>query len=273
MKTRKTMKKTLMILAAALSFAACGSNSQEPAIIAPPAELGLHEFYAKYLDVKGIHLISSEVCSDDAMYAAYRTLTAMTDLLPEEVVKSMGDNGAKVAVMAKTEVTTDIPEHAYLKHDPETDWDQRARGLGGDLHDPTTSCAEENVLCLEGDRYWEEDILVHEFAHAIHSLGISPVYPDFNEELQTALDAALAAGKWVDTYAGSNIYEYWAEGVQSWFDVNKERHPVDGVHNAVNTREELKTYDPALYEIIARYFPATEQSVSAHKKTNNITAE
>ena len=273
MKTRKTMKKTLMILAAALSFAACGSNSQEPAIIAPPAELGLHEFYAKYLDVKGIHLISSEVCSDDAMYAAYRTLTAMTDLLPEEVVKSMGDNGAKVAVMAKTEVTTDIPEHAYLKHDPETDWDQRARGLGGDLHDPTTSCAEENVLCLEGDRYWEEDILVHEFAHAIHSLGISPVYPDFNEELQTALDAALAAGKWVDTYAGSNIYEYWAEGVQSWFNVNKERDPIDGVHNAVNTREELQTYDPVLYEIIARYFPATEQSVSAHKMVNNIIAQ
>ena len=267
------MKKTLMILAAALSFAACGSNSQEPAIIAPPAELGLHEFYAKYLDVKGIHLISSEVCSDDAMYAAYRTLTAMTDLLPEEVVKSMGDNGAKVAVMAKTEVTTDIPEHAYLKHDPETDWDQRARGLGGDLHDPTTSCAEENVLCLEGDRYWEEDILVHEFAHAIHSLGISPVYPDFNEELQTALDAALAAGKWVDTYAGSNIYEYWAEGVQSWFNVNKERDPIDGVHNAVNTREELQTYDPVLYEIIARYFPATEQSVSAHKMVNNIIAQ
>lgn len=267
------MKKTLMIIAAALSFAACGSNSQEPAIIAPPAELGLHEFYAKYLDVKGIHLISSEVCSDDAMYAAYKTLTAMTDLLPEEVVKSMGDNGAKVAVMAKTEVTTDIPEHAYLKHDPETDWDQRARGLGGDLHDPTTSCAEENVLCLEGDRYWEEDILVHEFAHAIHSLGISPVYPDFNEELQTALDAALAAGKWVDTYAGSNIYEYWAEGVQSWFNVNKERDPIDGVHNAVNTREELQTYDPVLYEIIARYFPATEQSVSAHKMVNNIIAQ
>lgn len=267
------MKKALIILAAALSFAACGPKNQEPVITAPPTELGLDPFYAKYLDVKGIHLISSPVCSDEAMYAAYKTLTAMTDLLPVEVVKSMADNGAKVVVMAKTEVTTDVPEHAFLKNDPETDWNQRARGLGGDLEEPTTSCAEENVLCLEGDRYWEEDILVHEFAHAIHSLGISPVYPELNAELQTALDAALAAGKWVDTYAGSNIYEYWAEGVQSWFNVNKERDPIDGVHNAVNTREELKTYDPVLYEIIARYFPATEQSVSAHKKVNNFIAE
>ena len=129
------------------------------------------------------------------------------------------------------------------------------------------------MLCLEGDRYWEEDILVHEFAHAIHQLGIVPVYPEIDVELKTALDAALAEGKWVDTYAGSNIYEYWAEGVQSWFNVNKERNPVDGVHNAVNTREELQSYDPALYAIIAKYFPATEQSVSAHKKVNNLTVE
>lgn len=267
------MKKAIMILAAAVSIAACGPKNQEPKIIAPPAELGLDPFYAKYLDVKGIHLISSPVCSDEAMYAAYKTLTAMTDLLPEAVVKSMSENGAKVVVMAKTEVTTDVPEHAFLKNDPVTDWNKRARGLGGDLEEPTTSCAEENVLCLEGDRYWEEDILVHEFAHAIHSLGISPVYPEFNAELQTALDAALAEGKWVDTYAGSNIYEYWAEGVQSWFNVNKERNPIDGVHNAVNVREELQTYDPVLYAIIARFFPATEQSVSAHKKVNNLTIE
>ena len=108
-----------MILAAALSLAACGPKTQEPSIIAPPAELGLDPFYAKYLNVKGIHLISSPVCSDEAMYAAYKTLTAMTDLLPEEVVKSMSDWGAKVVVMAKTEVTTDVPEHAFLKNDPE----------------------------------------------------------------------------------------------------------------------------------------------------------
>ena len=61
--------------------------------------------------------------------------------------------------------------------------------------------------------------------------------------------------------------------MQSWFNVNKERDPVDGVHNAVNTREELQSYDPTLYDIIAKYFPATEQSVSAHQKVNNIIAE
>jgi len=51
------MKRIIIILAAALSLAACGPKNQEPTIIAPPAELGLDPFYAKYLNVKGIHLI------------------------------------------------------------------------------------------------------------------------------------------------------------------------------------------------------------------------
>ena len=55
--------------------------------------------------------------------------------------------------------------------------------------------------------------------------------------------------------------------------MNKERDPIDGVHNAVNTREELRTYDPVLYGIIAKYFPATEESVSAHKCVNNHIAK
>lgn len=81
------MKRILIIIAALAALAACGPKKEEVKIIAPPAELGLDPFYAKYLNVKGIHLISSPVCSDEAMYAAYKTLTAMTDLLPAEVVK------------------------------------------------------------------------------------------------------------------------------------------------------------------------------------------
>ena len=73
------MKRIIILLAAAISLAACGPKTQEPSIIAPPEELNLDPFYAKYLNVKGIHLISSPVCSDEAMYAAYKTLTAMTD--------------------------------------------------------------------------------------------------------------------------------------------------------------------------------------------------
>ncbi len=44
-------------------------------------------------------------------------------------------------------------------------------------------------------------------------------------------------------YAGKNRSEYWAEGVQSWYDTNRT---MDHDHNHIHTRKQLKTYDPGL---------------------------
>lgn len=243
-------------------------NEEKPAITAPPAELNLDPFYKKYLNVNGIHLLSSHRVPDSALYAAYRTLDAMTRMLPKEVLKSMTDINTRVAVMARYEGTTDIPEHAHLANDTTLNWDVRARGLGGTRRQPLTTCAEENVCGYQIDKYHAEDILVHEFSHSIHLIGIVHVDRSINQRLKVALDAALAEGKWENTYAGSNISEYWAEGVQDWFNVNAEVENSDGKHNQVNTREELKEYDRGLYDIISAYFPETEESISCHKKVN-----
>jgi len=42
--------------------------------------------------------------------------------------------------------------------------------------------------------------------------------------------------------------------VQSWFDANLEADPPNGIHNHVNTREELEAYDPDLAKLIAEVF-------------------
>lgn len=44
-------------------------------------------------------------------------------------------------------------------------------------------------------------------------------------------------------YAATNRAEYWAEGVQAWFDTNRT---MDHDHNHIHTREQLKEYDPEL---------------------------
>lgn len=162
--------------------------------------------------------------------------------------------GVQVAVMAESEVTTDIPEHAFLKADPNTDWDQRARGLGGTLRVPTTSGAEENLLCYSDDRYFDENILIHEFAHTIMNVGLPFVEggPELLDRLDQAYEDALAAGKWTETYATNNVEEYWAEGVQGWFNANLYSNPPNGIHNHVSTRDTLKEYDPGLADIIAQ---------------------
>lgn len=261
---------------------ACGQNqtsaeesvmialTETPVISTPPAELKLDPFYKKYMNVNGIHVVSSWRVPDSCFYAAYVSIKALTDVLPKEVLESMTSRNTRIGIMARYEGTTDIPEHAFLVNDTTLNWDVRARGLGGSIRMPFSTCAEENILAYQIDKYHAEDILIHEFAHTIHNVGISPVYPDFNNELKASLDAAVAKGRWENVYASTNIEEYWAEGVQNWFNVNAEvdKDGGDGKHNKINTRDELKRYDPGLYAILARFFPEVKEQVSRHKKVN-----
>ncbi len=106
-------------------------------------------------------------------------------------------------------------------------------GLGGSEHDPYCSCGEENLLGYPGDPYAAENILIHEFAHNIHLRGMSNVDPSFDGRVAAAYDAAMKAGLWKGKYASVNHHEYFAEGVQSWFDNNRKN---DHDHNHVNTR-------------------------------------
>lgn len=69
-----------------------------------------------------------------------------------------------------------------------------------------------------------------------------------------AYNEAMGAGNWAQTYAAENQNEYWAEGVQSYFNTNIEADPPDGVHNSVNTREELEAYDAKLYALVDKVF-------------------
>ncbi len=240
------------------------SDTGQVPITAPPPSLQLDPFYKKYIDANGFPVISSRRVPDKALYKAHDIIVFMTGVLPGNVVNQMRKTGVRIAVMARYEGTTDIPEHKHLQKDTSINWDVRARGLGGDIELPLTTCAEENLLCYQIDKYHAEDILIHEFAHTIHLAGIIQVDTVINAKLQHALDQALAEGKWKDTYAATNIYEYWAEGVQDWFNVNAEVPQPDGKHNQINTRDELKAYDQGLYTILKGYFPETNECISCH---------
>ncbi len=249
----------------------CDKKEKEYIISAPPASMHFDSFYKKYSNVNGIHIMSSNKVPDEAFLKACEIIDFMTKGLPDDVINQMRKSNARLAIMARYEGTTDIPEHAYLKDDTTLNWDIRARGLGGDMELPLTTCAEENLLCYQIDKYHAEDITIHEFAHAIHLIGIAPIHPEFNDLLEKTLAKAVAEGKYENTYAKTNYLEYWAEGVQDWFNVNGEVAEADGKHNWVNTREDLKKYDPALYEIISRYFSDFDTSPSCHGASNLYT--
>lgn len=211
-------------------------------------QLDLSPTYVKYVDVHGFPVVGSAKVSDYAMKEAGYLVSRMLEGR-EDVLREMAKNKTRLAVMASTEMTTDVPEHADLE--PKAYWDRRARGLGATRRRPAVSCAEENLLCLKGDPYSTENIMIHEFAHAILEMGLEPLDPEFGKGVREAYRKAMDEGLWKGKYAATNFHEYWAEGVQSWFDTNREN---DRDHNHVNTREELKEYDPRLAALIGEAF-------------------
>lgn len=203
-------------------------------------EYQLDPFYQKYISVGGMPVVGSSHVSDAAIREAAWLVDKMIGHRPD-ILAAMAANKTRLAVMAHNEYTTDVPEHKHLKS--RVFWDRRARGLGATPHAPAVSCGEENLLCHPGDPYFNENICIHEFAHAIHQMGMKDVDPTFDDRLKRAFENATAKGLWQDTYASGNHMEYWAEAVQSWFDDNREN---DALHNHVDTRAELKEYDPPL---------------------------
>ena len=263
-----TIALTVLVMATSSTQAQTTSVEKPPVITRVPESMHLDKFYKKYMDANGIAITASWRVPDSAMVQAWRILKFMTGDLPKPVLDAMVKKHTRVTVMARYEGTTDVPEHAHLAADTTLNWDLRARGLGGDLELPLTSCAEENLLAYQIDKYHAEDILIHEFAHSIHLIGIVQVDTTFNAKLEKLLNQAVAKGKYANTYAKTDIAEYWAEGVQNWFNVNAEAPKADGKHNQLNTREELKKYDPDLYELLSHYFSEFKESPSKHKYVN-----
>ncbi len=204
------------------------------------AEFHLAPFYRQYTPVSGLPIVASDRVSAYALREAAWIVSHMLVERPE-ILRTMASNHVRLAVMAHDEYTTDIPEHASLT--PKVYWDRRARGLGATPEAPAVSCAEENLLCFPGDPYALENILVHEFAHAIHETGLSSIDKTFDGRLRDSYHGATNRGLWKNTYAAVNRHEYWAEGTQSWFDNNREN---DALHNHVSKRVLLKEYDPTL---------------------------
>jgi len=252
------MKQHMLPLLFSFAFVLASSASELPQqedtyqVTQPPAEMKLPGFYKKYVDAHGYPIISSDKVNDYALKEAAYLVDLMLAKRPD-VRKAMVHSGSRLIVMAASEYTTDMPEHSKLT--PKVYWDARARGLGGSQTDPVCSCAEENLLSYPGDPYSTENILIHEFAHNIHLRGMVRVDATFDDRLKQAYQSAMEKKLWAGVYASTNHHEYFAEGVQSWFDNNREP---DHDHNHVNTRQELREYDPGLAALCEEVFGDTK---------------
>lgn len=89
-------------------------------------------------------------------------------------------------------------------------------------------------------------VMVHEIAHLVHFLFEDEENP-FDLRIQTMYEDALAAGLWESTYAASDHYEYFAEGVN--FQITDEYES--------RYSSTLAEYDPNLAALVDEVFGTT----------------
>jgi hypothetical protein len=207
------------------------------------------DFFSKQLSFHGIPIKAHEVVTDEAMYAAYDRLALILSNLPM-VTSNMAAAGSELHIIGRDQVTTDLPEWRHDKGRPIPQYngltrDQRTRGMGGLL----TSCGEENLLKLPSDRYFGRDICLHEFSHGILSRGVPrEVRARFIEQYQKSLDKGL----WVNSYAGSNYDEYFAELTMWYFGTHGDLRMTGP--KPENGPEGLKKYDPEAYTLFDEFY-------------------
>jgi hypothetical protein len=226
------------------------------ASVASASPPSANQFYKKSTTACGLKIACAASVPDAALRSAQDIVSCMLSQRPD-IARAMVAHNVKVAIIGADQVTTDIPEHADLNAVfKQWDWNTRTRGVGATEARPVTSCGEENLLQYPVDRYHGECILIHEFGHTVLEMGIKYIDPSFVARVDQAYRNAIAAGKWKNTYAGSNANEYWAEGVQDWFDANLWTTKPNGIHNEIHTRDQLRTYDPELYSLLSQVFPS-----------------
>ena len=249
-------------------------ETNEHGITIPPASLkqwklgkqsDLDLYYRKYLDGGGIPLVASRFVADEAMVQAAYIMDRMTSRTPQAIEKII-DKHVRIGIVGRHENITDMPEcRDWNTRWPQTNWDTRGRGYGATDDFPIMTCGEENIVKITEykEMYPTESIMVHEFAHVVYyGLRHAPG-ETFYEDIENAYKNALDKGLWRTvsgqaTYSLENSDEYFAEGVQAWFNTCRMVVNIDGRDTKLKYREQLQEHDPVLYEIISRYMPEEE---------------
>lgn len=224
-------------------------------IISPPDSVGLDTVYEKYINCSGIPIISSDKVDDLSLLRADSMVIFMLkglDVLKEKMM----ERGIYVIIFdADQEAIELVPELA----------DNPPNGPAAIFRFPFVVVPQSTLLCQYP--WHEENALIHEFAHAMHLGGYNYFDDDFDPDLRALFSAAMSSGLWDNTYAAWNYREYFAEGVQSWYNVQWP-HGVragDGLHNDITKRSRLENYDPDLYAFIQKYLNQEEEAPGCYQ--------
>ena len=177
-------------------------------VSSPPQSLNVDPYYKKYLDVVGVPVLSSLDVSDEELYQVRNTILGMLSDRPD-LLSTMAEIGYRVIIypdrFEKGGLITDLPEFK------EWGFSQEVVGAAGRTPYGWAAAAPETARHCN-------HVLIHEIAHLVEdALRLQPGGEEFLARLDGAYRSAILRGRWDDTYASTDLLEYWAEAVRTWF--------------------------------------------------------
>jgi hypothetical protein len=172
------------------------------------------------------------------------------------------NESVREAIIADRMWFTMISEDEQLSSLPQinrvygTSLNRRARGLGGLT---PTICAEDSIMCMPGDPWDGDCICPHEAGHTMYSSGIARVR-ELSTRLTQITSDIRASGRLANAYVWQDGNEsgMMAWGVQAWYDCAINGR--DGTyHSDINTRAELESELPELYQFLSELLPAENE--------------
>ena len=129
--------------------------------------------------------------------------------------------GAALAIIPEDEFVTTLPEFAWLAGRADftgrTYESMAIRGLGAVENQPVSSTSEESLIGDESQL--DLNVTVHEFAHGIQNLCLTP---EDDEKWEAFYADALEANVYPGTHMMHDVYEFFAVLSSAYFGVTDE---------------------------------------------------
>lgn len=238
----------------------------QPSVIAPPIKFKADPYYRKFTYAREFVVLGSKQVSDEALLKANDTIRTMF-AYRHDILKAMIADGARLVILGQKERLSDLPE--FREAAKKSGFDE-VRYFDYAPNVKLMVVPEENVLRRPGEPFAGKTMIVSVFAKGLyHVCGTRPVQQgfgkgpkqqyelrvkrldiEFDNQLAKLHESARMAGLWRGTPADRHRIEYWAAGVEAYFDAAGTGFPPLGADRPITTREALKSYDPGLYALV-----------------------
>ena len=250
---------------------------KQPSVIEPPAKFAFPEFYTKFTWAREFPVLGSAKVNEEAMLIANDTIRKMF-AYRHDLLKVLINDKARVVVLAKGERLTDLPEFADEREQARP---AMARHFDYTADKKVIVVPEENLLGGTADPAAGRCLLVGQMAKAVYTVAaarevderyltvrrdsqqyeqrliwdksserIPRMDVQFDLRMREVFAEAAQRGLWRGTPAARSPVEYWATGVEAYFDAAGLGYPPVDAPRPVTNREELKAYDPALFKMV-----------------------